>query len=72
MIVTKGGEQGNYAEKYAVGLAVESCDGLADKVKEYVDSLDFEEYTENCNKLLRVFVEDYNRFAKVLDDFITS
>ena len=72
MIVTKGGEQGNYAEKYGVGLAVESCEGLADKVKEYVATLDFEEYTENCNKLLREFVEDYNKFVAVVDKFIQS
>lgn len=72
MIVTKGGEQGNYVEKYGVGLAVESCDGLADRIKEYVLSLDFDEYKDNCNKLLKEFVEDYNRFAKVVDSFIAS
>lgn len=72
MIVSKGGEQGNYVEKYGVGLAVESCVGLADKIKEYVATLDFDVYKKNCNMLLREFVEDYNRFAKVVDDFIAS
>ncbi len=72
MIVTKGGEQGNYAEKYGVGLAVESCDGLAERIIEYVAALNFEEYKKNCNNLLREFIEDYNRFAKVVDSFIAS
>ena len=41
MLVTKGGTQGYYVEKYGVGLAVENCNGLADKLKEYINSLDF-------------------------------
>ena len=72
MIVTKGGEQGKYAEKYGVGLAVESCDRLADNIKEYVAALNFEDYKENCNKLLSEFLEDYYQFEKVVDDFIAS
>lgn len=72
MIVTKGGEQGNYAEKYGVGLAVSSCEGLAEKVKDFIENLNFEQYSENCNKLLNEFVDDYKRFTDVVDKFIAS
>lgn len=72
MIVTKGGEQGNYVEKYKVGLAVESCEGLAEKLFAYKKQLDFDEYERNCNQLLKVFCEDYNEFAASIDKFIES
>jgi len=72
MLVTKGGTQGYYAEKFGVGLAVESCEGLADKLKEYVASLDFEGYEKRCNDLLREFVKDYEIFDAVVERFIAS
>lgn len=70
MLVTKGGTQGYYAEKYGVGLAVESCDGLAERMKEYFVSFDFESYENRCNNLLREFVKDYVKFSEVVNHFI--
>ena len=72
MLVTKGGTQGYYAEKYGVGLAVESCDGLSERMKDYVANLDFTSYEERCNNLLKEFVKDYAIFKKVVERFIES
>lgn len=72
MIVTKGGEQGNYADKYGVGLSVDTCNELGKKLKEYYQNLDYEAYENNCKRLLEIFVEDYDKFARMLDTFIEN
>lgn len=70
MLVTKGGTQGYYVEKYDVGLAVENCNGLAEKLKEYVEKLDFQSYAKRCDKLLEIFEKDYEVFYDVINRFI--
>ncbi len=72
MIVTKGGIQGMYAEKYGVGLAVENCDHLSENLNDYLCHLDFNDYVQNCNKLLSQFVDDYNVFRKAIDVFLSN
>ena len=72
MLVTKGGTQGFYVEKYGVGLAVEDCGGLATKMKDYLTNLDFSDYIMRCNNLLKEFEKDYQVFAAVVDSFIDS
>lgn len=70
MIVTKGGTQGFYAEKYGVGLVVENCENLGDVIKEYIRNLDFSEYEQRCNSLLKSFVDDYKIFHQEIQRFI--
>lgn len=72
MLVTKGGTQGYYVEKYGVGLSVESCEGLAEIIKVYLKKLDFSDYVTRCNNLLKEFVKDYKAFTDVVDRFIES
>lgn len=72
MLVTKGSVQGNYVEKYGVGLAVENCDNLSDKIIKYLNDLDFNDYSERCNKLLHRFEADYVIFKNVFDKFLDS
>ena len=72
MIVTKGTIQGDYAEKYSVGLVIETCDRLAEDVHKYLEGFDYEMYCEECDKLLKVFIADNQRFEKVVNGFIVD
>lgn len=70
MLVTKNSTQGDYAEQYHVGLAVEDCDNLAEKLKTYLKSLDFNSYCKQCNNLLETFLEDQNKLESQINNFI--
>ena len=69
MIVTKNTTQGDYAEKYEVGIAIETADGLAEKLRTFLH-LDFAEYSIRCNKLLREFIHDYDEFEDMIKQFV--
>ena len=62
MIVTKGGVQGNYAEKYHVGISIDSADQILGEIKKWIETVNFVEYQENCKKLLEEFLNDYESF----------
>lgn len=70
MLVTKGGTQGYYAERYGVGLATDNCDNLTEKIKKYLENLDYSEYEKRCDELLRVFLKDYEVFCDIVNRFI--
>ena len=70
MIVTKGGIQGNLVEEYGVGLAIDNCEDLPQKLKYYYDNLDFEAYQERCDNLLKVIIKDYEIFAECVKSFL--
>ena len=72
MIVTKNTIQGDYAEKYGVGLVVENCNGLSNQLIEYKNRLDFDKYACQCNSLLKVFLEDNKTFEGIISSFIKS
>lgn len=69
MIVTKHTIQGDFAEKYGVGLVLENCDHLAENIRNYLQQLDFDEYSRRCDELLSVFVEENKQFEQLLEDF---
>lgn len=71
MIVTKDTTQGDYAERYGVGLALETTGGLADKLKEFLKQ-DYAAYCECCNSLLCDFINDYNEFYNAVKRFISD
>lgn len=70
MIVTKHTTQGDYVEKYKVGIAIENCQNLKQDILEFLDN-DFEEYSQNCNKLLSLFLEDEKKFQTKVKDFLS-
>ncbi len=72
MIVTKGGCQASYVEKYNVGLSVDTCEELSEKLMEFNNNFDFKAYSERCNKLLLSFLKDYDLFLNKIDAFIKS
>lgn len=70
MIVTKGGVQGNYAEKYHVGISIDSADQILGEIKKWIETVNFVEYQENCKKLLEEFLNDYESFKESVYNFI--
>lgn len=67
MIVTKNSIQGDYVEKYKLGIAITDCTNLSDKIKLYFAKTDANDFCEKCNSLLMQFDKDYELFhAKVI------
>lgn len=71
MIVTKNTTQGDYAEKYNVGISVTNCDNLADHLFEFLKS-DYAEYSNRCNSLLLRFLDDQKSFEEGVISFIKT
>lgn len=69
MIVTKDTCQGDYVEKYRVGLALNDCSNLANNLRDFINQ-DYADYTERCNSLLSEFLKDQELFEKVVKSFI--
>lgn len=69
MIVTKGSVQGDFAEKYQVGIAVNSANQILDEINGWVKNADFTQYQANCKKLLREFLKDYESFKESVFNF---
>jgi hypothetical protein len=68
MIVTKDTTQGDFAEKYNVGVALYDCRNLADELKSFMQQ-DYNAYAERCDKLLQEFLKDQARFEKIVRQF---
>ena len=71
MIVTKDTTQGDYAEKYGVGVALENTEGLAEKLDAFLQQ-DFVKYSQRCNTLLGEFIHDYEEFENVIKQFVSA
>lgn len=69
MIVNKDTTQGDYAEKYQVGLVVRNCVNLADAIFDYFKSFNSKYYSTCCDKLLSSFLDDYKLFEGRIKDF---
>lgn len=70
MIVTADTTQGDYVEKYGLGLAIKSCDNLDNQMKSFINNLSMERYDNNCRRLLSSFLEDYETFREKLVSFM--
>jgi hypothetical protein len=72
MIVTANTTQGDFAAKYKLGIVVENCESLEQKIYDYDKKNNFNEYIEQCNNLLKLFIEDYNIFESKVITFIDN
>lgn len=70
MIVTAGSVQGEYVEKYNLGLSVKDCSDLADMLCSFIVNMDKETFENNCNALLTGFIKENELFLAELDKFI--
>ncbi len=71
IITTKGTIQGMYVEKYNLGLVIEDCSNLENRIKEFVLNFNQAEFNRNCDKLLIEFRNDYQIFKEKFIEFIT-
>lgn len=71
MIVTKDTIQGDYAEKYQVGVAIKDCNHLTEDLKSFLKQ-DYLEYSKRCDGLLRQFLEDQQQFEPAVVRFVKS
>lgn len=69
MIVTKDTVQGDYAEKYNVGVALADCSNLKNALKTFMCQ-DYNAYAERCDKLLQDFLNDQERFERLVYEFV--
>lgn len=70
MLVTSNSTQGDYVEKYQLGLAVTDCANLDDKMCAWLQQTNQEAFVERCNSLLQEFVKDYQQFETILKSFV--
>lgn len=70
MITTKNTIQGDYTEKYNVGIAISDCGNLSCDLKNYIASMDVDRFCENCDTLLKDFLKDYEAWKNMLQDFL--
>lgn len=70
MITTKDTTQGNYVEKYHIGLALNDCNDLQTKLIDYLSTLDKNSYVKECNDLLKSFLIDYEKWESMLNAFV--
>ncbi len=70
MIVTKDTTQGDFAEKYRIGVAVADCNNLYEHLLAFIQEEDYESYAERCNGLLKSFLEDQSAFEAAVQDFV--
>ena len=69
MIVTKNTTQGDYAEQYHLGVVLEECSKLSERLTEFVQ-IDFVDYANRCNKLLEEFLKDQQSFENTVRSFL--
>lgn len=70
MIVTKNTCQGNYAERYQVGVAVVDCDSLTSILQSFLLQ-DFDAYCKRCDSLLNDFLKDQEEFVNAVKVFVS-
>lgn len=70
MIVTTGTTQGDYVEQNKLGLSLCSCDNLDMKIKDYLNSFDYNSFKVQCNELLKDFLQDYNLWECRVKEFL--
>lgn len=70
MLVTSGTMQGDFVEQYQLGLSVDNCENMDKKMIDFLTNFDYEAFSKNCDKLLTIFMEDYNIFENKVIEFL--
>jgi hypothetical protein len=72
MIVTANSIQGDYVEKYNLGLSLNDCSELDEKLLLWLQQTDFEKFCLRCNTLLKDFINDNEHLNKVIFSFAST
>ena len=72
MITTKGQIQGDFCEKYNLGIAISDASELNEKLTKWLQDEDFEAYQNRCIALLKSFLNDYGGFKSMVTEFVKN
>ena len=72
MIVTAHSTHSEFIVQNQLGLALDDCANLDKKIKNFLQSLDQNKFSDQCNSLLRTFIEDYQLFKSIVVSFIKT
>ena len=72
MIVTSNSIQGDYVEQNNLGLSLETCEKLDEKMRLWMKNNDYQEFVRRCNVLLSEYVKEQNYFIDCVKDFVNS
>ena len=70
MIVKSNSIQADFVEKYGLGISIENCQDLSQKIQNYVSIFDFVEFSNNCDFLLNEFIADYKHFKHEFEKYL--
>lgn len=70
MIVTSNSIQGDYVEKYQLGLSLDDCTDLDVKIKSFLNSFDKVSFEARCDELLSMFLKDYDEVYDTVKTFL--
>lgn len=70
MITTANTTQGDYAANYKVGIAIESCKDLTERLEDFINTNNFDNYCKRCNKLLEQFIKEQYSFENKVLSFV--
>ena len=70
MIVTRHTTQGDYVEKYRLGVALDDCSKLYDALPNFIKTENYVEYCIRCNSLLQSFLKDQEEFEAAVRSFV--
>lgn len=64
--------QSEIIKKYNLGIIIERTDNLAELIEEYIDSFNYEDFTNGCKDFLQDVQVEMDRFINKLNVFIDS
>lgn len=70
MIVTNDSIQGDFVEKFNLGISLENCDHLNDEILEFKKNFNFKNFDFSADELLNFFQEDYLYFRNKINAFL--
>lgn len=71
-ICSKNTFMGNYAEKYQVGVCIELNENLGDNLWNYYNSIEWEQFSENCCSIRDCIIEQQEKSLKLLDNIFSN
>lgn len=71
MITTANTTQGDFAVKYGLGVALEDCSDLINRLELFQKDNEFSSYSKRCNELLMQFIDEQHLFEKKVLEFVS-
>lgn len=67
--VEENGFKADLVKQYGVGIALNLKRDIGEQIIEYLNSIDFLKFVNNCNTLLRKVIEEDNCYVQLIDSF---